>query len=419
MRTRARALCLSAACWACYWHADSLSSACAWAGPQARGRRIEELHPAAVGVPLRAALGAGSTHLAGLPASSEPRRGAPEPPRSRMRRHFASLNLVKEGRRFIKRLQGSDIFNRFGTGSTAGPLEVGMLEETDVAEVSVLLQQAFERDFAGARAEQLGLFAGIAGPWLAWKSGKDPDEIATNLRLRAQAGMQFPSLVRPVQENQASVFLARQRTRRGPGELVGCFELSLVTPDGRKPDDKIECGREDPEMMPYLSNLAVKSDYRGGGLGASLVTLAETIVTRAWADDVMYLHHDTYEPSRKLYAKTNFERAAPVTDEGISWMMKKLELPDFGVEEEEEIFVDDIEQEDSDDEDDELLLPEARTMKKEFNIKMITDTIDKEATEMEEAALPRPETDIPLESGYEEVPDDEDEEIAVTGGYTK
>lgn len=88
---------------------------------------------------------------------------------------------------------------------------------------------------------------------------------------------------------------------RSSGEIVGVAEMSQQPCDGKVPGDIrlprlpwVEADSAIPPQVAYLSNLAVRSAWRGRGLGRSLINACEQ-VARRWDFDEIYLHAATQQ----------------------------------------------------------------------------------------------------------------------------
>ena len=85
---------------------------------------------------------------------------------------------------------------------------------------------------------------------------------------------------------------------RGSGDIVGVVEVMQQPCDGKVPGDFRLPSLPGPWAPPrapvvaYLSNLAIRSEWRGRGLGSSLVAACEQ-VARSWGFDELYLHAAT------------------------------------------------------------------------------------------------------------------------------
>jgi ribosomal protein S18 acetylase RimI-like enzyme len=110
---------------------------------------------------------------------------------------------------------------------------------------------------------------------------------------------------------------------RKSGAIVAVVELSEQARDGKVPGDvrlPSPPWAEKPGEVAYLANLAVHSDYRGAGIGRSLVAACEAVVRR-WGYDELYLHAATQkERLLRLYKDLEYE-ALPDYDQP-AWVLR-------------------------------------------------------------------------------------------------
>jgi len=94
------------------------------------------------------------------------------------------------------------------------------------------------------------------------------------------------------------VCLVAADTTRGANNLVGTVELSVRFSDSWTPVGK---------SFPYLSNLAVRPQYRRHGVASELLIDCET-VSQEWGFQDLYLHvlENNYQ-ARQLYFKLGYE----------------------------------------------------------------------------------------------------------------
>lgn len=244
--------------------------------------------------------------------------------RPRVARGFAPLSSATEGSELLAKLRGSETLRNFGFTAPGGPLDLGLPDPSDMDEIVELVHESFDRLFAKQRFDE-GFFGFLVGPINSFRNSSDKDTIRKGLEYRVDSGMQFPSLARPAGQDTTVAILARGRPdgqKKGP--LIGYFELCLLPADGRRPEDDRPPARGDAPLMPYFSNLCVAEPYRRGGLGRSMLNLAEEIVVRTWGDEKVYLHIDDYEASRRLYTSAGYGNCQTWPD-GVKHMCKELD----------------------------------------------------------------------------------------------
>ena len=101
------------------------------------------------------------------------------------------------------------------------------------------------------------------------------------------------------------------KERAGAGKIVGVVELMQQPRDGKVPGDpRLPSVPWRPGATPsvaYLSNLAVRKEWRGRGLGGTLVRACEGLAGR-WGFDEVYLHAATQqEQTLAMYASMHYE----------------------------------------------------------------------------------------------------------------
>ena len=112
-----------------------------------------------------------------------------------------------------------------------------------------------------------------------------------------------------------SLMLAIQH--RESGTIIGVAELSQQPRDGKVPGDirfPSAPWMTPPAQVAYTSNLAVRREWRGSGLGRTLVCACEEL-SLAWGFDEVYLHAATQQQRLlDMYATMDYE-ALPSFDQ--------------------------------------------------------------------------------------------------------
>jgi len=143
---------------------------------------------------------------------------------------------------------------------------------------------------------------------LTWDANR---RLATRLRSGGlQLGARSDALMLAVQE-------------RASGTIVGVVEVSQQPRDGKVPGDvrlpSLPWPEERAPWVAYLSNLAVRKEWRGRGLGSTLITACEQVADR-WKFDEMYLHAATeQERLLRMYKGLAYE-ALPSYDQP-AWVL--------------------------------------------------------------------------------------------------
>ncbi|CAM9176858.1 unnamed protein product [Pylaiella littoralis] len=242
-----------------------------------------------------------------------------------------------------------------GDGSAAttieseGSLHAGLIDESDLPQVSALLVRVFEQGVVLADGEFNGLESVLLGAPLEMTNNY-MDAIAYNeifYALKSRCGKRLARgdfdrssdalvlAVRDRSSNTSSSKLALTAqdgdvADRG-GEIVAVVELTIRQPDGKLPFNwpfPVPWRQAQPpeQWQPYMCNLAVADEYRRNGYGKQLVRLCEHVAKNHWGYEGMYLHVDINDPaSAGLYSSMGYQSLekydAPL------WMRKLLGLP--------------------------------------------------------------------------------------------
>eukprot|EP00931_Biecheleriopsis_adriatica_P039736 TRINITY_DN22718_c0_g1_i1.p1 TRINITY_DN22718_c0_g1~~TRINITY_DN22718_c0_g1_i1.p1 ORF type:complete len:340 (+),score=94.37 TRINITY_DN22718_c0_g1_i1:37-1020(+) len=274
-------------------------------------------------------------------------------PHGNSRKRLSALRAVQlsrtaGGEDFLKQVPSEHL-----EALEAAQLELSLPDKSEIEELTMLMHESFERIFEKKRMQPEGMGPlGVLGEvFNAFTDQAEVQEISKGLLFRLDLTMQFPSLQKPIRQEQT---LALQAKLKGSNELVAYVELCMLVPDGRRPDEDDE-DRPIPDGLrpkPYLSNLCVTSSFRRKGLARAVLQVAEDIVRYAWKEEEIYLHIDSYEPSRKLYESSGYTTVSSTTKEGDTHMVKELatiedeKVDDFDEEE------DDVQQEEEDPDED-------------------------------------------------------------------
>mmetsp|Transcript_25952 Transcript_25952/g.41560 ORF Transcript_25952/g.41560 Transcript_25952/m.41560 type:complete len:425 (-) Transcript_25952:132-1406(-) len=330
---------------------------------------------------------------------------------SRVALHSVPLYRINGGDALLGRLSEETVQPL----NEAGPLEIGLPEETDIGEVVELMQESFARILSKNRlGDWLGPIAGIAN---AYKAQGEIEEIYKGVAFRLDIRLSFPSLARPTKNDETVALVARapSPTGRGQGPLVAYVELCMLVADGRKPEDDPATAPPNGEVRePYLSNLCVAPEYRQMGIGRALLHVAEDLVKYSWRNDKVYLHIDTYMPSRKLYESVGYQEVSPTGEDGQTHMFR--DLGEISEEEEEpredEAYATEDEEEDEDD-DGVLRLSagkeDAAESEDDMSEKEIWEGEDLEAEEDAAFSLSKEEADVVANALAEDEVEEEEE----------
>lgn len=112
-----------------------------------------------------------------------------------------------------------------------------------------------------------------------------------------------------VRDKFTALFLAQQED-----EIVGCVFLDRRVFDKRREkfrfldkDEIILRDEKNEEIIPFMSNLAVRNDIRRKGLAQLLLAVAEEYV-KTWEYPVLYLSVDSKNlPAQKLYKSNGYK----------------------------------------------------------------------------------------------------------------
>lgn len=235
------------------------------------------------------------------------------------------LQEAAGGREFVARVV-PEVLQPFGATGPAGPVELSLPTPEDLPELVALVHESFDRAFLEGRVQE-DWWNPFASTQNGIKWGSDRKEVEEGIRFRLGLSMQFPSLRRPVNQDNTLGLMARELRpgRPGCGPLMAYFELCVLPADGRRPQDlggPPQAGEAEP--APYFSNLCVAPDYRRLGLGRAMLELAEAVVAVSWRDPWVYLHIDDYEPSKLLYASAGYEPVSPPSAEGLAHLRRQV-----------------------------------------------------------------------------------------------
>lgn len=294
---------------------------------------------AALRLAALALLGAAFTFVASQGRANLPRgvgrgRNASRGPQCTVRKALA-LSRFSTGEQLLEKLDKE---------RTLAPLEelgleVGMPDVNDLPEITALMVECFDRTLKKKRWDEGNPLAQYVNPFIEQNEVK---EIAKGIQMRLDVTLQFPSLRRPIKQDESIALVARQ-SKGGP--LIAYVEICLLPADGRRPEDERPMDGATP-WQPYLSNLCVTQRARRSGIGRALLALMEEVIRYVWKDQRIYLHIDNYGPAKALYESEGFVATGPMDAEDVTHMMK--ELPPV-----EEELDDDDEDEEAPDEDEE------------------------------------------------------------------
>eukprot|EP00933_Yihiella_yeosuensis_P078205 TRINITY_DN8939_c2_g1_i1.p1 TRINITY_DN8939_c2_g1~~TRINITY_DN8939_c2_g1_i1.p1 ORF type:complete len:433 (-),score=94.37 TRINITY_DN8939_c2_g1_i1:94-1392(-) len=263
------------------------------------------------------------------------------------------LKRVAEGDRLMSKLNETTL----EALEEAGEMQLGMPDERDIEEITELMAGSFDRIFEKKKLKEgafgpFQYFVDVANSLTSYSNAAD---ITQGLKFRLDLGLQFPSLRRPVKQDETVALTARPKTESGKGQgpLVGYVELCMLVADGRRPEDDDSPSEDGSVREPYISNLCVDPEWRRLGIGRALLEASEDVVRHIWRKDKLYLHIDTHPPPRLLYESAGYTPVSPTGDDGVTHMSKDLEVPPEDPEPEP-----DLEEEEAEEEGDPLALPE-------------------------------------------------------------
>ncbi|CAM9859080.1 unnamed protein product [Ectocarpus sp. 4 AP-2014] len=234
-------------------------------------------------------------------------------------------------------------------------LRAGLMDESDLPDVSALLVEVFEPGVVLADGKFTGLESVILGAPIDmtnnYMKAVAYNEILYSLRsrcgnrlTRGDFDRSSDALVLAVRGPPSTSGKSSSTPATldgdadggvggggGAGEMVAVVELTIRKPDGSLPLNwpfPAPWRREKPpeQWQPYMCNLAVAEEYRGNGYGKQLVRLCEHVAKNSWGYERMYLHVDLGDPAATgLYSSMGYEGIekydAPL------WMRKLLGWP--------------------------------------------------------------------------------------------
>eukprot|EP00904_Undaria_pinnatifida_P001500 jgi/Undpi1/11350/HiC_scaffold_30.g13647.m1 len=225
----------------------------------------------------------------------------------------------------------------------------GLVEESDLADVSELLVEVFQSGVVLADGDFSELESVIVGAPLEMVN-KYMRAVAYNeiyYALKSRCGKRLAqgdfSLT-----SDALVLAVRDRVapaeHGGGGDVIAVVELSLRKPDGTLPTNwpfpspwrsavmlvpyiyPLSCCEPGRRWEPYMCNLAVAKRHRGKGYGKQLVRLCEHIAKNHWGYKRMHLHVDMDDPAATgLYSSLGY-KSMEQYDTPL-WIRKLLSLP--------------------------------------------------------------------------------------------
>ncbi|CAL1151962.1 unnamed protein product [Cladocopium goreaui] len=199
---------------------------------------------------------------------------------------------------------------------TGEDFQLMLPEESDMQELTDLVDESFQRAIQARMVEDGNPFSGF---WNGWVSLSERQMTLGALRKRLKGLLEAPSLRKPRDDEWAlGVLLVgpQDGVQDGAGrELVGYFELLLQRPEGLS---------RRGEMVPYLKNLCVSKAYRGRGLGRKLLEVVEEFSRSSWKGESLYLHTDNDPAAFGLYNSSGYVvRKQEEDGEGMSIYMSK------------------------------------------------------------------------------------------------
>jgi len=229
-----------------------------------------------------------------------------------------------------------------GATSSDGEYVLGIIEKDDISKVSQLQLECFSQDLITLGYDVQGIERAVLSPvvnFLTWYSDAVGwFEIFTGIQERSSSRMEpnvelqrRSNLIQCMADNvdSGSIILALGNEKGG---IVASVEVRMQPSDGKIPfsqpglddmerkiaaltlNNALPCHVIDETPQPYLSNLCVSEKLRGNGVGKALVRCVESIATRDWGYDKLYLHVDPKnDHAFKLYEKEGF------IDTGVRW----------------------------------------------------------------------------------------------------
>ncbi|CAM9726654.1 unnamed protein product [Discosporangium mesarthrocarpum] len=226
--------------------------------------------------------------------------------RSRSRLAPSCLHLLKsplEGipSSFLVFRRSCDVgFRGEGSAGVEVELQLGLAEESDLADVAVLLEEVFPQDLILMQGDFSELETKILSAPIemtnSYVRAVAYYEVLYSIKSRCGKRLSEGTLAR----SNDSVLLVLRDPSKG-GRIVGVAELSLRKPDGKIPSNwpfPNPWRSEEPlaQVQPYMCNLAISEGNRGQGFGKQLVRLCECIARNRWGYGRMYLHVNLGDP---------------------------------------------------------------------------------------------------------------------------
>eukprot|EP00929_Paragymnodinium_shiwhaense_P076680 TRINITY_DN39466_c0_g1_i1.p1 TRINITY_DN39466_c0_g1~~TRINITY_DN39466_c0_g1_i1.p1 ORF type:complete len:306 (+),score=63.87 TRINITY_DN39466_c0_g1_i1:90-1007(+) len=252
-------------------------------------------------------------------------------------RRIALLEELFEGRELLRSMEPEllEYFKNAPDGNGGrGQAQLGMPEETDIGEITELLEEGFSQAFEGRLdAEKLGI---LAMPWNAARGVVDRGRIGENVKDRLQEMVALETFEMP--DDRSSVAFIVRGPEAAGSKLLAYLELCILPIDGKRQDEytQIRFGSADGPVEPYLSNIVVAASARRQGLGKAMVRIAEHLAKTYWKRDWLYLHADCDGPAQQLYLSAGYQGADQEREDGALHMRKYLgdeELYDYEQEE--------------------------------------------------------------------------------------
>lgn len=180
-----------------------------------------------------------------------------------------------------------------------GEFQAVLPEQEDLERLARLLVESFMKLWKPwLLPPSLGYVADL---WNSWFLSVQRTLAVLNIKETIARRLKSPSVKLPrgfqIEGHSLGVMLVPTGSPDGPPAAF--FELFLMPPDGRRPDDPEAqfwplLRQERPRLFwePYLSNLCVSPAYRRKGLGRATTALAERVVREVWGKEWLYLHAD-------------------------------------------------------------------------------------------------------------------------------
>jgi ribosomal protein S18 acetylase RimI-like enzyme len=153
-------------------------------------------------------------------------------------------------------------------------VQVRKVQAADLSEVSLLITESFHPD----------------GDWLSWLSPLLRLGIHQDLYGRLTSGCPYYACL-------VGITSTDRQTKSWQTEILGTVEVAVRS---------VSAWGSCPQRSPYISNLAVRPDYRRQGVGQQLLLACERVVA-VWGFRDLYLHVlESNQPARELYSKTGY-----------------------------------------------------------------------------------------------------------------